>query len=93
MERIIAEFLGEPKKIDEDLRRYRKDIDFVSVNHDQLLNRYPERWIAVIDQKVVADCENVNGLMETVAAQDLERAGIYISFTTENPPTLILAAG
>lgn len=93
MERIIAEFLGEPKKIDEDLRRYRKDIDFVSVNHDQLLNRYPERWIAVIDQKVVADCENVNGLMETVLAQDLERAGIDISFMTENPPTLILAAG
>lgn len=93
MEKIAADFLGDPRKIAEDLRKHREDMVFLEKNHDQLLIRYPERWIAVIDERVVADSEKVNALMESVDTQGLKRASICVKFMTKNPPTLILAAG
>lgn len=92
MEKNFADFLGDPRKIAEDLRNYRREMIFVDKNHVQLLISYPERWIAVIDKRVVADSENVNELVESVEAQGLERASVCVKFMTKNPPTLILTA-
>jgi len=56
---------------DKELQRYKRDVVYFEANYSKLLQRHPDQWIAIYDQKVVGISSGLNDLLDQI-----ERAGI-----------------
>jgi len=57
--------------IQEELERHRRDAEYFQAHRQELLERYPERWVAVYNQEVVAAAKDQKRLL-----RQLERRGV-----------------
>jgi hypothetical protein len=44
---------GRMNQVQAELERFRKDTGYYEAHHEELLEKYPEQWVAIFDQQVV----------------------------------------
>jgi hypothetical protein len=81
---------SESRNLDRALRRYERAARYVAEHFDQLVSKYPERWVAVQDGKVVASSKTRADLRKQIADAGPDIARPYVTYLTKKTKTLIL---
>lgn len=85
----FREVIGDPNEIAAEMDQFRCDAEFLSERAD-LVDLYPERWIAVYGGVVQTDAADLEGLIEKIDAMGLPRGRLAVRFMTKSPLRLIL---
>ena len=89
-ELTIQEIIYDPKLVDSDLQRFRKDTEVLSSMGANLMAKYPKRWVAVYDGKVQTNARSLNQLLTDVDMLGLPRDGIVIQYIDRDVRRMIL---
>jgi hypothetical protein len=81
---------GEAKRLSRIMRPFEAAAAFVARNHDDLLQRYPEQWIAVSGSEVIATSPTKQGLARKLRNLKVDAGDLDVTFLTTRPQTLIL---
>ena len=73
----------------EDDPRY-QDVQFLEAHWDDLLEQYPDKWIAIWDKEVVASAESESGLTPQLRAKGLQSSGVLIQEMETDPKPWLL---
>jgi hypothetical protein len=49
-----------------ELARFHRDVAYYEAHHDELMARYPEKWIAIYDEAVVDAAPDIESLLDTL---------------------------
>lgn len=88
--KFIQEFMGDPRKIADELKRYRKSALMLSRQRPRMIEKFPQKWIALFDGEVKATDKSFDKLMEKIDEQKLPRGEILVRFIDNTQRTLIL---
>ena len=86
----ILEELGGAAQIAEELKRFTRDCAYISDHWAELLQQYPNRWIAVMGGRVTASADTLSSLVHDIPEKD--RRFVKIDFMDTHPKPLIVAA-
>lgn len=86
----IVKKLGGAEEISKGLKKLKANIDFYRQNHSSFLESYPNRWIAIQDERVAATSRSLDGLMRTLDRKKIDRKSCYVQFLDLNPKPQIL---
>lgn len=79
----------EEKRLLEGLRRFREDIQWIHDNYNDLLKKYPEEMIAVLNKEVQDHDPNMQTLCDRMRKEGKEPGECAFEFITTNPPALL----
>ena len=88
--RDIGSLLGDPRRVDQELRRFRKSTEVLSSRHARLVERYPKQWVAVLGGRVVAHAKTFDRLMAQVDKKKLPRSQVIVRYIETTQRTMIL---
>ncbi|MDP9236269.1 MAG: DUF5678 domain-containing protein [Chloroflexota bacterium] len=86
----VLEMLGDPKKVDSDLRAFRKDARVLSSKRQHLISRYPNQWVGLHRGKVVAKGDTVDSVVEQLDALGIPRGRAIVRYISKNPRKMFL---
>ena len=86
----IIEQLGGSEKIRERLRRFRASSMKMDAMQDELLEKYPDLWVAMFDCEVVGVADDLHDLLAEVKAAGIPTNETVGEFMDTNPMELIL---
>ena len=89
-EQTILDIIGDPRRVDAELQKFRKDTLVLSSKKANLLARYSKRWVAVYDGKVQADARSVKQLLADIDTLQLPREAVVIRYIDRNVRRMIL---
>jgi len=78
------------QQIQQELDHYRNDALYFEHHRQELLRRYPERWIAVYDQQVVGTAKRLPQLLKQLEKRGLPRGRVFIEHVSAKEDLLIL---
>jgi hypothetical protein len=78
------------KEVQEELERFRRDSDYLQAHYEELLDRYPERWVAVFNERVVGVAPELDELLDGLMAEGLPIGRVYVQFLTREEVDWIL---
>lgn len=81
--RDIKDLLGDLRQFDEDCR-------YMGDNWDDLMQQYPDLWVAVYRKKVISVASTQQKLIEQVSGEGYTPGKIAMKFLNTKPPVLIL---
>lgn len=76
--------------VNEELARFERDGDYLDQHYEELLEQYPEQWVAIYNQRVVAHAKDIWELVRQVREGGIPPGDIFQSYLTKNPPEWIL---
>lgn len=91
MKKGILKIIGDPKTISEALERGRNDGNYFSDNYRDLSRRFPDEFVAVLNQEVVGHDRDYIGLIRYLKNNSLNDAYVERTYVDEKPPILILS--
>ena len=89
-EPTLREIIGDPKRLEADLQKFRKDSKLLSSKYRELSVQYPERWIAVYGGKVQADAGSLDHLLARMDALQIPRGQAVVRHMSQSPRRMIL---
>ncbi len=75
----------------QELERFREDARYLDEHRQELLAQYPERWVAIYHQQVVAQAKDPRRLIQKLQEQGIPAARVYRAHLTTHEEMLILA--
>ena len=78
--------------IKKELQKFTKDGQFLDVHYEELLEEYPEQWVAVFDEKVVGAGPDFDRLLDDLQARGLPLGRIVIEKVTAEEEVWILVS-
>lgn len=55
------------------LQRFQRDVDYYQAHYEELLEQYPEQWVAIFQEKVVGASPDLEDLLN-----DLKQHGVPV---------------
>ena len=87
----LREIIGDPQKIHDDLREFRKTEKlFTTSKYNRLVEKYPDKWIAVTAGRVEAHGDSYEAVLQMICEKGLPRDSTIIEFIETDPITMIL---
>ena len=88
----IRKIIGDPQKIHDDLRDFRKTEKlFTTSKYNRLVEKYPDKWIAVTaGTRVEAHRDSYEAVLQMICEKGLPRESTIIQFIEKDPITMIL---
>lgn len=80
-------------QVQSDLEHYHADALYFAAHRQELLDQYPDRWVAVYDRQVVASAKQLPRLLQQLDRQGLPRGKVFVEYLATNEDLLILRAG
>ena len=74
------------------LELYSADSAYFREHYEELLARYPDRWVAVYDRQVVAVAEDQNELISQLEREGIPPAEVYRERLSTDEDLLILSS-
>ncbi|MBI2935113.1 MAG: hypothetical protein HYY29_06045 [Chloroflexi bacterium] len=71
------------------LKLSNEDLGYFVSRRDELLEEYPEQWIAIHRKAVVAHAKMLTALVRQLRAKEIPRGEAQIEFMTKNPRVTI----
>ena len=87
----FLELIGDPQQFSRDMDTFRRNAAVLSSGGENLIERYPDQWVAVYGGAVQASAESLDGLLARMDAQDIPRSDAIVRLIEREPPTMILA--
>ncbi|HEY7062673.1 MAG TPA: DUF5678 domain-containing protein [Chloroflexota bacterium] len=82
----------DPIQIQQELERHRRDAEYFQQHRQELLERYPDRWVAVYNQQVVGAAKHHKRLLRQLERKGIPAGFVLCDYLTDNADELILAA-
>lgn len=79
-----------PEDIAQGLRAFQKSARVLSSDHPRLIDEYPDQWVAVLDSKVLAHGDTLEGMLQQMNAKNISYADAIVRFIERSHRTLIL---
>jgi len=80
----------EAEQILKGLEDFNQDMDWISKNLDRLREKYPNKYIAVMNLEVIESDSELQSLIQKLKEKGKSPSEIAIEFISEKPPRLIL---
>lgn len=90
LEKSVLEKLGNPSKVDKELRSFRKSAMVLSSKHPRLVNRYPKQWVAVYNGKTIAVGRTLNSALRESDKRGIPREHVIVRYIDKNQRAMIL---
>jgi hypothetical protein len=84
--------LGSPAEALEAKRRLDSDLRYALDHQEEWRKSYPNHWIAVYEQRLVATASSAEELRTLLQEQNLDIREVYLNFLHEKKPILMLSA-
>ena len=88
--RTILEQLGIPAEVVRELKAFSRSARSLSNQYPQLVDRYPNQWVAVLDGKVRAHGRTFHEVMKKVDQEGLPREHAVVRFIDKGERVMIL---
>lgn len=82
--------LGPPEQSRKDQQRFESDLNYLLSRRDEWRDKYPNRWIAIYQEKLVAVADTGERLLGELRRQGLPVERVIIDFVTEEQAALVL---
>ena len=83
--------IGDPRTVLKELELAKRSANALSTSQPRMVDRYPNKWIALHDGGVVADSDTIDGLFARVNEIDPTiRHRVLVRFISRHQQTLIL---
>jgi hypothetical protein len=77
-------------QIQQELDRFRADALYVEEHREELLKQYPERWVAILDRRVVGAAKDVRRLVKQLERKGIPPEDTYCRYLTDKDELLFL---
>lgn len=77
-------------QVRQELERFHADAEYFDRHRQELLHRYPERWVAVYNQEVVASAKDIKRLVRQLERKGIQPGRTYREYLTAKEELLIL---
>ena len=88
--KTLVENLGGAQGVVDGIREYSEIVARMRSERASLMEEYPDRWIAIGKDGVLAVGDSMDSVLEKVESQGIQGADVVIEFLDTNPPLLIL---
>ena len=78
------------KEQEGEFKQYQKDIGYAETHHEELLNQYPEQWVAILNEKVVGGGSDVYQLIDELREKGIPTERVVLRHLTREEELLIL---
>lgn len=78
-------------KVQAELQRFKQDTAYYEAHHAELLERYPEQWVAISRQQVVGVAPDYEQLLDELQARGFAVGHVLVEHLTRHDELLILA--
>ena len=89
-EQFIREQFGDPTEVIRELREFSRSARGLDKQLPDLLDRYPEQWVAVLDGEVRAHGYTFDEVMQKIDQEGLPRRRTLVRFIEKDHRTMIL---
>jgi hypothetical protein len=89
-EQFIREQIGDPADIVRELQEFDRSARSLDKQLPDLVDRYPDQWVAVLDGKVRAHGRNFDEVMQKIDQEGLPRKRTLVRFLEKDPRAMIL---
>jgi len=86
----LLENMGGIEKVLEDFARHERDVEFFEYHHKELLEKYPDKWVAVYDVEVIDTDKDFFALLDHLKEKGIPTNKTVIHFMDTDPKPLIL---
>ena len=52
------------EKIEDEPQEYLDDLKWARAHYSELVDKYPDKWVAIVEAKIVAVGDSINGIRE-----------------------------
>jgi hypothetical protein len=73
-----------------ELQRFKKDTQYYAAHREELLDTYPEQWVAIFNEQVVGSAPDADELLERLIKKGVPIDKAYIQHLTRRDDVLIL---
>jgi|SRR3989344_6978030 len=80
-----------PHDLERGFEQSRRDNNFIEKNYAKLLTRYPDRFVAVFQGRVVGSSKNIRRLRKSLLRKGIDPGWCAVGFLPTTPRTWILA--
>ena len=87
---IDLEHIGDPQRVWEDLQVFAESVQVLSHANTQLLNDYPQQWVAVYAGEVASHGDSLDEVIGELKASGVPRDKVIIRYMEREPRTMIL---
>lgn len=77
-------------QVQQELERYRNDALYFEAHRRELLEQYPERWVAIYFEQVVATAKNMKTVIRQLQRKNIPPGRVFLEYVTANEDVLIL---
>ena len=77
---------------EESLARFQQDVDYYEFHYEELLQQYPEQWVAILNQTVVGSDTDLDRLLSRLNSEGIPIEKALIEHVTAEEEVLILPA-
>ena len=77
-------------QVQQELDRYRADALYLEEHREELLEQYPERWVAIYNLQVVGAARDPRRLVKQLDRKGIPSGRVYREYLTNKDELLIL---
>ncbi len=74
-----------------DLERFRKDTQYFEAHREELVKRYPDQWVSIFDEQVVAASADLEEVLAQKRAKGVPPGKGLVEYVTAKDEVLILS--
>lgn len=89
-ERELLTMLGDPGIIAAQIDAFTRSADWLSSQHDRLVNEHSQQWVAVYDGELRCSANTLDDLIAAIEAAGLPRGEVVIGHIEAAPLPLIV---
>ena len=89
-EKRLIRDVGSPEEIYRELTKFRKDVTLLAQQRPKLTKKHPNKWIAFYDGKVEFIADTLDGLLQMVDKEGLQRDKVVTQFLSTEKRIMIL---
>jgi len=78
------------QQVQEDLERFTQDILYFDRQREELLRQYPDRWVAVYQQRVVGTAKALKQLVRQLERKGIPAGRAFCEYLTDEETVLIV---
>ena len=86
----IVEKMGGAERIREDICNFSRRIERLDERRDELKKRYPDKWVALIDDGRVVASDRLADVLEELDKRGISRKKAVVKLMETNPSVIII---
>ena len=86
----LLRMIGNPVRLHRELSSFRRAARVLSSHHQRLIEKYPNQWIAVYGEEVIASGSTLDAVLKEMARRKVPQGRTVVHFVEKSQRTMIL---